>query len=138
MKENNLDEEKLDQIRKDLESGMKLLAANHPDWDRNDPSETMDLLCEGIADGTVFMLEAAAILIDCLERATDWKLVSLAGERSSGAAVVSPDGAYAIYPELVVARAFRNPGGSSLKDHFDMIKGESLPPSSPGGYAVLG
>lgn len=137
MQESNLDPQKLDAIRTNLESGLKLLAANHGEWDRSDPTETIDVLCEGIADGTVFMLEAAAILIDCLEKATDWKLVSLEGESFSGAAVVSPDGAYATYPELVVAKAFRNPQASTLKQYFNMIEGGSLPQSSPGSYTVL-
>ncbi len=137
MQEMELDPQKLEQVRQNLESGMKLLAANYPEWDRNDPTETMKVLSKGIADGTVFMLEAAAVLIDCLLKATDWKLVSLAGENFTGMAMVSPDGAYATYPELVAAKALRNPQESTLNLYFNMIKGGSLPPSQPGRYTVL-
>jgi len=137
MEERSLDTQKLEQMKSNLASGLKLLAGNHPDWDQSDPTETIDVLCEGIADGTVFMLEAVAILVDCLVRATDWKLVSLVSEKFTGAAVVSPDGGYATYPELVVAKALRTPEESTLKIYFNMIKGGSLPPSSPGSYAIL-
>ena len=137
MKEKSLDPQKLDQMKSNLESGMKILSSNYSDFDNESPAETMETLSRGIADGTVFMLEAAAVLTDCLQRATDWKLVSLVGEKFTGMAVVSPDGAYALYPELVVAKALRKPREHILKQYFKMINGGSLPPSEPGRYTVL-
>ena len=138
MRERTLDPQKLDQLQSNLESGIKLLQSANPGWNRSDPAETIELLQEGIRAGTVFMLEAAALLADCLAKATDWKLVSLEGKSFTGLALVSPDGAYAIYPELVAAKAARNPEEGSLKAHFDTIKCGSLPPSEPGTYTQLG
>ena len=81
--------------------------------------------------------EAAAVLADCLIKAAGWKMVSLAGESFTGTAVVSVDGAYATYPELVAGKASRNPGSNSLLLYFNMINEGTLPPSSPGRYTVL-
>lgn len=137
MQEAALSQQAMDQMAANLVSARKLMSANHPDWDQNDAAKTVQLMKEEIEKGTIFMPEAAAMLISCLQKVTDWKLVSLQGKTFTGTALVSPDGAYATYPELVAGKAFRSPEDNTLGLFFNMVKGGELPPSEPGKYTIL-
>ena len=138
MQERPLDGQKQEQNRWNLESGMKLLKGNNPGLDTGDVSAVVDALCRGVEDESVFMLEAAAIFIDCILKTTDWKVVTLAGEKLTAMALVSPDGAYCLYPELVAGKASRDPGGNLFRTIYDHITRGTLPPSNEGTYTVIG
>lgn len=137
MQERQLTEEQRTSIQTNLKAGMRILAGKHGDSDPADTGKTMEMLLEEIAAESIFLLEAASVLMDCLERAVGWKPVTLIGEKFSGTAMVSPDGAYSTYPELVIGKAMRNPGDSNLMSYFNMIRNGPLPPSSPGRYTVI-
>jgi len=137
MQETALTDMQKDQLRMNLESGMRIIKGKHPELDVNDRQKVLEFLTEEIAVDSIFLPEAAAVLADCLAKTTGWKMISLVGENFSGTAVVSVDGAYATYPELVVGKAYRNPDGNALLLCFKMINNGSLPPSSPGRYTVL-
>ena len=137
MQERPLTDQQKEQIRMNLESGMKLIRSKHPDLDVNDTGKIVRYLSLEMASDAIFLPEAAAVLSHCIENAAGWKTVTLSGDRFTGTAVVSPDGAYAAYPELVAGKASRDPENHSLLSFFHMIKSGSLPPSSPGGYTVL-
>jgi hypothetical protein len=137
MRERQLTDDELSEIQANLESGMRILSGKHGDLDPGDPGKTMSYLLEEISSDSIFLPEAVAVLMDCLERAVDWKPVVLEGERFSGKAMVSPDGSYATYPELVIGKAMRNPEESNLLLFFNMIEAGSLPPSSVDRYTIL-
>lgn len=137
MQEKQLTEEQRTSIQTNLKAGMRILTGKHGDSLPADTGKTMEMLLEEIAAGSIFLPEAASVLMDCLERAVGWKPVTLIGEKFTGTAMVSPDGAYCTYPELVIGKAMRNPAGSNLLSYFNMINNEQLPPSSPGSYTVI-
>lgn len=137
MQEIALTDKQKEQLRMNLESGMRIIKGKHPELDVNDRHKVLEFLLEEMAVDSIFLPEAAAVLTDCLVKATGWKIISLVGESFGGTAVVSLDGAYATYPELVVGKASRNTGGNTLLHYFNMIIDGSLPPSSAGRYTVL-
>ncbi len=109
MQEKQLTEEQRASIQTNLKAGMRILTGKHGDSLPADTGKTMEMLLEEIAEGSIFLPEAASVLMDCLKRAVGWKPVTLIGEKFTGTAMVSPGGAYCTYPELVIGKAMRNP-----------------------------
>ena len=91
MQERQLTDEERAEIRRNLESGMKVLSSEQEDLDPKDTDRIMKVLMDAISSESIFLPEAASILMDCLEKAAGWKPVLLRGERFSGKAVFQHD-----------------------------------------------
>lgn len=138
MKEEELSQEHLDQMRNDLEYAMKTILQRNPGLRREDPGEVMRFASEAAMRDEIMFPEASCVMIDCLGKAAGWRYVDLMINPGTGVrAVVSPDGAYWAAPDLVWQAASRNSEKNVLLAFYEALVRGNLPKSSPGSYLQL-